>query len=218
MESFEQWSARMQEIYDGFSKGDERVESTISTIPESQGGYLIILRHSQEISEKIARFSERVSLSVPSIKYDAETIHTTISDYSLTSELEPDEEVLRNLSESVISSSRISSRINYLDWRYNTNTVLVEGRPEKQFLDLSKEIRESAQKKGIDLRLPWGAHITTNRFTENLAKAELSDFFRLMQEAPEIGLSVPRYLDVGYFQLNKQGLNITFYERFNLSQ
>jgi len=216
MPNFEAWKTKQREIYDRFARSTDEVEGIIPNIPESQGGYLIILRHSEEISEKAASFSDRISNCVPALTYDRDTIHTTISDYGLSEDFEPDQSILRKLCDAVLSMEE-SPIIDYTSWLYNPNTVIVAGNPNRQFLEIAEEIKTNAQGKGIELRLPWGAHITANRFTKKKTRNELSDFFKLMQEAPILGKSKPEHLDVGHFKLNKQGFGITTYERFTIS-
>lgn len=218
MQSFEKWRENMRGVYGESTKSAEEIERINPSIPESQGGYLIILRHSEEISEKIANFSERVSNCVPAVKYDKDTIHTTVSDYLLGENFEPDYEILKNLSDTVsnVRGKRLLS-IDYSEWLYNSNTVLVAGEPNHQFLAIAEEVKANAQKKEIDLRLPWGAHITTNRFAEEKTRKELSDFFELIKEAPVLGTSKPQFIDVGYFTFSEQVFKVTPYERFNLA-
>jgi len=217
MQDFNAWKTKQQEIYNRFSKGNGGIEKTVPNIPESQGGYLILLRHPEEVSEKAASFSDRISNCIPALNYDRDTIHTTISDYCLSEDFEPDQSILRKLCDAVLPIGD-SSIIDYTSWLYNPNTVIVAGNPNRQFLEIAEEIRTNAQMNGIELRLPWGAHITTNRFTEERTRKELSDFVKLMQEAPVLGVSKPQSIEVGHFTLDKQGFRITTYERFTLVQ
>jgi len=149
--------------------------------------------------------------------YDKKTIHTTIFDYSLSEGFKPDEAILKDLCAVALNIRGNNVSIDYSRWLYNQNTVLVAGEPSRQFLEIAEEMKTNAQKRGIEPRLAWGAHITTNRFTEGRRRSELSDFFELMKEAPVLGKSDPIYMDVGYFIFDRQGFNITPYERFNLN-
>ena len=73
-----------------------------------------------------------------------------------------------------------------------------------------------ANRKGLRLRRPWGAHMTANRFKERRDPKRLRDFFKLMKEAPVIGKSRPEKLDVGYFILTPDGFDMHIYESFPL--
>lgn len=217
MEDFEEWRENMNGIYDKFNRNGSPMNGTTPNIPKSQGGYICVLRHPKEISEKVANFSERISNCIPSLMYDADTIHTTIFDYSLSEEFESDETILKDLCGAASNIGRNDVSINYSEWLYNPNTVLVVGDSNKQFLEIAEKMKTHTQKKGIEPRLAWGAHITTNRFTEEKTRNELSDFFKLMKEAPILGKSNPRYMDIGHFIFDRQGFNITSYERFSLN-
>ena len=218
MQDFEQWHKAMQGIYGRFKRDGDKIEETIPNIPESQGGYIIVLRHPEDISERVSSFSKRISSCVPALTYDRDTIHTTLSDHIPEGVFEPDQSILRNLCDAVSNIERTPPSIDYTSWLYNPNTVLVAGNPDKKFLEMIEKIKAEMQEKETELRLPWGAHITTNRFTERKTNRELFDFFKLMQEAPVLGKSKPKYIDVGHFSFSEQGFRITTYERFNLNE
>jgi 2'-5' RNA ligase len=217
--TFQEFLTKQGEVYDRF-RNTSRVKTLglEPTIPQSpQGGYLIILRHPKEIAERVADFSRRIADSVPAVVYDAETVHTTISDYGIQEGFKPDEGILRKLCQ-VVARRKIRETpvISYTEWLYNQNTAIVAGNPNETFLHLAEEIRSEADKEGINLRPPWGAHITTNRFKEKRTPQELGDFFRLMQEAPILGTSRPEFIDVAYFDFSPDHFNVQVHERFPL--
>lgn len=203
--------AKQAEVYRRFQDTTKiRTDGIEPKVPRF-GGYLVIFRHSPDTDQAIGDFSRRIANVVPAIAYDAEAVHITISDYMLSEGFEADNNILEKLGRATSSiQNQTAPLINYShsdypDWLYNQNTVIVPGVPDKRFLGLAKIVLEKAREEGIELRLPWGAHTTTNRFTQKRSPRELEDFFRLMKEAPKLGENTPRFVDVGYF-------NFTLYE------
>jgi hypothetical protein len=213
-----EWFDKQKNIYKKFNKSNVDIEELKPNLKKSPtGGYLVILRHPERIAHKVSDFSERISNVIPSMKYSLETIHTTLSDYGLSPNFEPNGEVLCKLSDSVEETSKNKVSIIYPSWIYNQDSVLVEGYPNSQFLRCVEELNYEANKKGIGLRLPWGGHITSNRFLRNMEGGKLTDFFKLMKEAPNVGVSEPTQIEVGYFNMGSNSFSITPYKKFNLS-
>lgn len=215
---FQEFLIEQEKVYSRFRDTSKLVtEGTRPNIPDSQGGYLIVFRHPRDIAERIGEFSKRISQTVPAIVYDSETVHTSISDYGLREGFVPEKEVLSSLCDSVKETVTLGRpKINYFSWLYNQNTVIVAGTPDKRFFQMAKGVYSAAEKRGLKLRLPWGSHITANRFTGQRSPKELEDFFRLMDEAPVIGESVSELIDVAYFNFSPQGFKVTVHERFSL--
>ena len=216
---FTEFIAKQEEVYNKFRDISKlEIEGTKPSIPDSQGGYLIIFRHPLKVTEKVEGFSKRISQIVPAIVYDSATIHTTISDFGIKEGFAPEKDILEKLCN---SARRVffkdTPAISYSEWLYNQNTVIVAGMPDETFLEIAQGIYSSGEKNGIKLRMPWGAHITVNRFTEQKSPEELKDFFKLMKEAPVLGKSVPENIDVAYFDFSPKGFKTTTYERFKLS-
>ncbi|MDD5192190.1 MAG: hypothetical protein PHH54_00155 [Candidatus Nanoarchaeia archaeon] len=215
---FQEFLRKQEEVYDKFRDTSKlQNEGTKPDIPKSQGGYLIVLRHPLEIAQKIEEFSRRISQAVPAIVYDSATVHTTISDLGIKGNFAPEKDTLERLCNSVRGALIVNKpTISYLEWLYNQNTVIVAGMPNQVFLEVAQNVYSSAEGNGVQLRLPWGAHITSNRFAEQKSPEELTDFFKLMNEAPVLGNSVPKNIDVAYFDFSPKGFKTTTYERFSL--
>ncbi len=217
-----------EKVYTKFRDASKIVETegTKPNLPQnSQGGYLIALRHPSEIAERIEAFSRRIAQTVPLMVYDAKTIHTTISDYGIKEDFAPDKETLDKLSARDFYPFRkrnprfkndnfLWPSISYDNWLYNQNTLLVAGRPNEDFFDMVQGVYSSGQETGIQLRMPWGAHITAGRFTEQTTPKELSDFFKLMKEAPVLGTSDPEVVDITCFDFSKGGFKLTTHGTF----
>ena len=87
---------------------------------------------------------------------------------------------------------------------------------EKPFLENAEKIIKLADEKGIQLRLPWGVHITTNRFLENRSSEEIAELINLFKTSKPLGVSKPKTIDVAYFHFTPNGFDFNTYERFSL--
>ena len=193
-------------------------------IANGQGGYLIMLRHPQIITDKLAEFTHVLASQFPIIPYDGKNAHTTFSDYGLVETkdgkaFELSEETLDRLALAVSNIDLFSFNtpiIRFDSWLYNQNSVIVSAEPiDDAFTRVATAIIGSAKNEGLELRAPWGSHMTAARFTQPIAGKDLHNFKKLMSEAPYLGYSVGQYVDVGYFTLGPQGFDVTSVDRYN---
>jgi hypothetical protein len=228
---FQEFLTEQEKVYTKFRDASKTVETegTKPNLPQNpQGGYLIAFRHPLEIAERIEAFSMRLAQTVPLMVYDAKTIHTTLSDYGIREDFSPDKTILDKLCGAVRRHMTVEPpKISYAEWLYNQNTMIIAGVPNSEFLQIANQViagespyatfkadNRLLSEAGIKLRMPWGAHITAGRFTEQRTPKELSDFFKLIKEAPEIGEGIPPNIDVSYFNFSKEGFKLTTYDRF----
>jgi len=193
-------------------------EGIVPNVPQLQGGYLIAYRHPRKIADALGEFSEKVSKIVPSLTYDAQNAHTTISDYQVGEDFSLDSSVLQNLSGAVSVNLPFLKRpnIDYQEWLLNQNTGLAGGIPNLSFLENAERIIKLADEREIQLRLPWGVHITTNRFLENRSPEEIAELINLFKTSKPLGVSKPDTIDVAYFHFTPNGFDFNTYERFPL--
>jgi hypothetical protein len=215
---FQEFAENQEKIYDRLKNTSDIVKfGTKPNVPVLEGGYLIAFKHDSDLCQKLEVFSRRISQIVPAIVYDSSMVHTTISDYGIKEGFNLDKKVLDNLCSCVNGAINMERpKLCYLDWLFNQNSVIVAGLPCKEFFEISKYICSLGNSKGIKLRMPWGTHITVSRFLEEKTPEELSDFFKLIKEAPLIGVSNPRQIEVGYFNYGLNGFYLNTYEKFNL--
>jgi len=157
-------------------------------VVEEHGGLLISFRHPIELMEKLEEFSLKISEAVPAINFGVSNAHTTISDYNVAPKyrvnLEDQEtdllckKLIKSVSESLGKAALDKSlMIDFTGFIYNQTTVLVTGTPNDAALNLVHSIKSSTEVLGIKLRMPWGMHITINRFSTVKSPKELSKFF-----------------------------------------
>ncbi len=230
---YDEFLTKQKEIYDKNKTQDANLVRTqgVKSGFKDQGGYLIILRHPLEVTEPIEKFTSRIADVIPCIPYGSHNLHTTISDYKIENlnKFSPDENILKKLAKGAEFevgrltpdlSDRVSNNISFIypskNWLYNQTVVLLGGIPNPEFVSFTNNIISASKELGIELRMPWGAHMTAARFTQTKTPVELTDFFNLMKEAPQIPDSNPTAIDVGYFKMSERGLDLTIYERFKL--
>lgn len=213
--SYKEFIEKQNQIYSNFENSSIKETGTNPSgiVINGTKEYLIALRHSDKVNEKIAPFSERIGKEVPIVEYKAEDLHTTITNHPFEKE---EDNLLERLCGGLFNVQNLRSVILYDEWLYNENTVIVKGDASKEFYFLSKEVLNKLKENKIELRMPWGAHITATRFKEKMNPKELRGFFKLMREAPQIGASIPQYIDVGIIHLNKEKFNFDVYRRFEL--
>lgn len=223
---------------DKFLEGQEKIYSSkfgkhllmergiVPEVPQPHhlvGGYLISFRHPFRVSRAVEDFSRRIEdeSGIPIQVYHSCDLHTTISDMDKREGFLIKEEVLDGLTKCVRDALNSMEKvkkptINFSRWLYNPGAIVVAGNPNQSFVDISEAIYSVGKERGINIRMPWGAHITACRFTESRSPDELSDFFKLMEKAPEIGNSNPRYIDVGRLRYTSDGFWKEVYETFAL--
>ncbi|MFQ5531488.1 MAG: hypothetical protein ACE5ES_02630 [Candidatus Nanoarchaeia archaeon] len=211
-EEFDDFLEKQGEIYRKFKDTSEvKANGVKSHNLAGKGGYLVIFRPQQRIADKVEKFTQRIAQVVPSIPYGAETVHTTISDYKVGENFKPEQVILDGLSRAVHSVHGQLKGVNMgfnRPWLYNAGAVIVPGYPNRAFFDSCQAVINSAGNQGLELRQPWGAHMTTARFTEDVPPKQLEDFFTLMGEAPILGESEPPSIDVGYFQAERNSFTV----------
>jgi hypothetical protein len=215
----EEFLDSQEDIYDSFRDISGIIQRGLSADEKiGTGGYLIALRHPCAVSEKISDFSNFVSKYVPSIAYNAEDIHTTISDFSAGRDFSPDNKVLDRLcgivTASLANNTISAPEIKYGRWLYKPDAVIVPGIPDEKFIELSNAVVEEGMSAGCALRNPWGAHITALRMNKAKPAHELAIFYNLMEFAPVVGKSRAESVDVGYFSIDKNKFSFIPYEKF----
>ncbi|MBI2543313.1 MAG: hypothetical protein HYW24_03945 [Candidatus Aenigmarchaeota archaeon] len=225
MSEFEDFLRKQDEIYSKFRSSPVKSEGVESSqaISKCQGGYIVALRHPASITDAVADFSRKIAAAVPALVYDENSIHTSIAVYGLQDDFIHDTSVLKSLSACLqpicshdVRGRVTSSPIRYQEWLFNQDSVIVGGAPSDRFFYMGKIIVDSLKENGIEVRPPWGAHITASRYTQSRKPEELVEFFELMEHAPVLGLSRPLYLDVGYFRSSPERFYLETYERFSL--
>ncbi|WP_027625614.1 MBL fold metallo-hydrolase [Clostridium lundense] len=106
-----------------------KVEGLKPNIEENKGGYIIALKHSDNIINNISNITSKIYKEIACIKYDGGNIHTTLATYNECIGFKANKEELEliaNIAENNISLIK-DVKINYLECLMNQDTVIVEG-------------------------------------------------------------------------------------------
>lgn len=195
------------------------------SVPERQAGYILALRHSGEVGEIIGEVSRRIQQITPVILYSPSSggengnVHTTISCYGVSSDFEVEEETLSRLAKSTrraLNDTNNKGAVNHKDWTANKNTVIAPGYPNTYMFEVTQGIVSAAQEAGLGFKMPKMTHITVARFLDpTQSKEKTMGLKRILEETPSLGASIPVAIDVGHFELTKEGFTFNTYDRIN---
>ena len=229
MKTLDEFSQEQEGIYASrFGKHllDER--GVVPEVPKPGhlvGGYLISFRHPHRISKAVEAFTRRIESEsgIPVQAYHAADLHTTISDMEKKEGFVFNPELMNDLSrcvkDALDSFGEIPQPIiNFQRWMYNPGAVVVAGNPNQAFVGISEAVYELGESRGINVRMPWGAHISALRFTQQKNPGELEPFFNIMESSPVIGDSQPAYIDVGTMRYTHNGFCKEIFDTFSLSR
>lgn len=220
-EDFQAFVGKMDGIYGKFRDTSTVEEKGLDpTVPEAakkQGGYLIAFRHRKEIGERVEDFSQRVNNVTRVVMYGRENVHTTISDYRVGEDFHADTGVLDELS--VVARGALPlpklAKVEFGDWLFNQNTGIAAAGLNLNFFYGIQRIIKSAKERGIELREPWGAHMTVCRFLK-AGKEKVPELLSMFAHESPLGESFPIAVDVGYFSFSPKGFPFTTHERFEM--
>lgn len=99
----------------------------------------------------------------------------------------------------------------------NSTTVIAPGEPSEEWLIVVDRIIRRCRSAGIDLRDPWGAHMTLARFTETTEPWRAKQLLPLVHEIrPRVSFQ-PRSIGVGTFTFNvRDGFQANWLHRIRL--
>lgn len=173
------WKAKMSGIYSDFEVGMKLATQDgmkpDPVITDRKGGYFIGFSLHQSVTEQVAEFASRAKALVPSlVVYQESNLHTTISDLGVTANFVPGASkdhdlILQKLSRAVTAtqSLRYGVGCSYKNgFIFNQTTGILRGVPSESFLAYAELAIAKAKEEGIELRLPWGSHVSFARTSE----------------------------------------------------
>jgi len=217
---FQKFLENQQRIYSEFRDTSKiEKEGLIPQISENKGGYIIALRHSDNIVTGIEKLNEKISGITSAIKYEDSNIHTTLATYQVEEGFCPIKDTLDNLAKIVGDNISFMKKmeIEYNELLIDQYSGIAAGIPDLAFFENAQRIIDCAQGYGIQLKFPWGAHITVSRFLEKLPHKETLELLEIFRNSEPLGKSTPKYLDVGYFTHTPGSFTINVVERFKIT-
>ena len=220
-----------QKVYDKFRAAYTTIRTEGTTPPktvENRDGYLIILKHSDEIVEHCADLSRKIAEVVPAMVYEGIAVHTTLGvigmQYRPPEQQGINRESVALLKNALHTVSRffLAMNIPYEGWMYNRDTTIAQGIADEAFVYLVDLVHGSLQRysdaveKIGKVQQPWGGHITVSRFLESTPPEQLNEFFNVVKNEPTLPSSTPEAVCLGYVSVKEGKVDIEIQEQFVL--
>ncbi len=230
MLNFPAFIHRQDKIYDEIRAGHWKarkegvLEDPVFTRPSRGVG--IVMRPHQNIREAFAPWLKKLKKAVPSaLVYETRDLHTVIGLVDCVQESE--EKVVQILDacydavEETIRTwgnrdrSRLAARIDRPT--FNQVSAILKTYPTAELVHSMSEMLGSCHRKGAELPLPWGTHMTIARFTGAMSAEaiEKSGLPKVMEDFPASGReNLYVSVDVVQFMLDKRGVHFEVRHRF----
>lgn len=230
MIELETFLAGQQEVYERLGRNLDLVRDQGTTPPKTaqeRDGYLVILKHPEEIVERCTQFSRKIAEAVPALVYEGSAVHTTLAVVNMNyraADVQHKEEALVRLLEDAlrsISGEFHPVQFQYNGWLFDTGTTLAQGIADASFVSLANQIHGSFEARAVTeqvgkIQKPWGGHITVSRFLERTPSHQMQGYFDLVREEPALSPSVPSAVDLAYVSVKTGVLNMEVIAEFPL--
>ncbi len=182
-------------------------------VSDPVAGYLVAFRHRPEVTGPFSAFTRRLAQAAPCLRYDEGNAHTTLAvcGEAPLSQFRPDEDVLARLRRAVAGIDpevRRGVAIDFREWALTADAVLVLGRPTTDlFWQAAEQLRRAGVREGLELRVPWAAHMTAARFTEAREGEVVRGVRELLRQGPALGRSRPA-VEVAWYECGGAGFRL----------
>jgi hypothetical protein len=214
---YDDYIQKQLEIYlRAFRGAENTVLAPHKLVVQGVRGYLIAWKYPYRLSNIFATFGQNISRIVPAICYGSDQLHTTVTDYLVTPSTEIDSDILEQLCQVVnLSEHKIrSSRNIFSRWVFGKDTVIIPAFADDFFIESAFVIQTAGKEIGLDLRLPWGSHITVARFTEKVVDQEkIRQLQELLSFSPA-GEFILNTLIVGSFELTQNSFRLDVFKTY----
>jgi len=215
-DGYQKMIERQKEIYGEFEEDIIGVQKNglRPNMPDYHGGYSICWRHDDDIIEKVKGVADNVGSYVGSLIYDNKnTVHSTITYIAFGAPDLYEEQKMDLMVRMVENVASVLKKplIDYTKWLMNYDTVIAAGLADKNFYYSARMIVGACRKLGLDLRMPWGSHITAARFLEKKNGNEVSDLINYVKQVKPVGKSKMSLLEVCKTEYQKnEGVKFMF--------
>ena len=190
-------------------------------LTEQKGGYLVALRPSDEVLRTVVA-STAAFAEMGMFPYNAR-LHTTAFDYKVAAGFDPDKDpdrqqimgIFMDIADEVVPTSPVDCL--YEGFAFNRTTLIIKGLPSRGFFDLAQTLVNRANAHGIEVKMPWGGHITAGRFQKPVEPAVLKGMRDTLQNVhfPTVRQAFTE-LRVGQFISTKNSFDVTWIAAFPL--
>jgi hypothetical protein len=176
-------------------------------LDDCASGYVLAMQFDTALTDVTVGQNARLSNIVDCVRYDKTNIHTTITEYDRRKGPHREVDLPRaaELAEIArVSFMRHTPTIDFREWLFNDSAVILAGYPDQEFTNAVSSLLQAAKERGLNLRWPWGAHITVGRFCKSSTSTQIyNEIKSTLQSAPTPGRTRPSALVVGYFEFRK---------------
>lgn len=175
------------------------------------GGFFLSFVHEPRITARASAISVRIGACVPAISYTTEELHTTAGsivdsiqdhfyfDREMPVHKEWLDAVLHVAYEVTSVVGADPCLIAFTDpFMIVPTGVVAPGQPNQGFFEVIHAVERVSKEYGVKFRLPWGAHMTLNRFTERKSVTEAQKLFDLLGRERPLGVSRIIGISAGY--------------------
>ena len=183
---------------------------------EPVAGYIVCWQYEETITQAVESLNIRIHEIIPSIPFNHATVHTTITVYQkqAKSAFQVNEQTLQALASAV---SQLDTQvlqevqIEFQEWLFNAEASIAAGQANKPFWEVGEQLQALCKTDGLQLRMPWGAHMTIARF---LADSDRVDNLKnLVAQTAALGICQPQVIVVGYFTCGPTHFHLYPYTR-----
>lgn len=209
---------RQNRIYKEIEECTLRLDKLERAVFHNQGGYMIALRHSNDVIESIQAFNEEVAKIIPIMNYDKCNIHTTMATYQTQAHFEPDKQMLSKISDILCLSgySYGKEKMHYYDYLLDCSAIILAGKFNETFYNHCVHIVSALRENGIEFQYPWGTHITVCRFLENGSQEQVEEVKMLIHKHKKELQSIPPAIDIGHYKNDGQRFELYTYKKIIL--
>lgn len=178
-------------------------------------GYIVAWLYPESVMQVVENMNGRVHGTVPTISFDRHNAHTTITVYQKQSQAgftphKPTLQALAAACNSLDWQLLRTVRIDFQEWLFNREAVIAAGRPNAAFWRVGEALQAAGRAYGLDLRMPWGAHMTVARFLRS--SDNVAGLLRLMRGTAVLGPTRPGAIVVGHYTCGPAAFHLVPFE------
>lgn len=213
-----EFTVRQTRIYNEIEENALNLDRLKKAEFRNNGGYIIALRHSDNAIEIIKELNEKISEIIPIMKYDEFNIHTTMASFGECPEFKPVEQVLDTISDILLSASAgyEKMKIYYYNLLLDYSALILAGKFNGAFYKNCKNIISALQSENMEIKFPWGTHITVCRFLEDGDNKKVQQLKNVLGNYETEIYSEPQAIDIGYYTNDGKKFELHTYKRIML--
>jgi hypothetical protein len=102
-------------------------------------------------------------------------------------------------------------RIEFQEWLFNAEAIIAAGQANKPFWEIGEQLQALGKTDGLQLRMPWGAHMTIARFLA--VSNRVDDLKNLVSQTAVLGICQPQAIVIGHFTCGPKHFHLYSYTR-----